>query len=89
MVLKDGLVALEHYNTNPSPPIVVDDMTYQANPQHNVSLMWVKAEHYERILNSPENRVRGCDCGGGATKPRFHVATEMNVSIHMTGDRPQ
>lgn len=84
----EGLVALEHYNTNPSPPVTVDDRTYQANPQYNVSLMWVKEEDVERILNSPQNMVKGCDCGNGAMKPRFHIASEINVSIHLTGDRP-
>lgn len=87
--MESKLVALEHYNTNASPPVMVDEVTYQSTPQNNVSLMWVREEHVDRILNSPENKVKGCDCGNGAMKPRFHIATEVNVSIHLTGDRPR
>lgn len=88
MVIRNGLVALQHYSTNPSPPVVVGDTTYQAQPKHNVSLMWVKEEDVQKILNSPQNLVKGCNCGGGATKPRFFIASEINVSVHETGSLP-
>lgn len=85
MVIRDGKVAIQHHNTNASPPVVVDEDTYQSTPRFNVSLMWVKEEHLERILSQ---KVKGCDCGNGAMKPRFFIASEINVSIHETGDRP-
>lgn len=89
MVIRNGLVAIQHHNSNPSPPVVVGETTYQAFPQHNVSLMWVLESDAEKIINSPENKTKSCDCNGGAYKPRFFYASEINVSIHQTGDYPR
>lgn len=89
MVIRDGKIALQHHNTNPSPPVVVGENTYQATPRYNVSLMWVKKEDAPKIIDSPENKAKSCDCNGGAYKPRFFYASEINVSIHETGDYPR
>jgi hypothetical protein len=77
-----GLVAVKHHNSNPS-------RTYQAHPNFNISLMWVKEEDVDRILNSPELKTKGCDCSGGVKKPLFYLANELDVSLHLTGDRPR
>lgn len=84
----DGKVALRHHNSNPSRPIQVGEKIYQASPQHNISLMWVEESHAEKIVNSPENKTKVCNCGGGISKPLFHYANELDVSLWLTGDRP-
>lgn len=84
----DGLVALRHYNSNPSRPIQVGERTYQAFPQHNISLVWVNEEDVDTILNSPLARTKVCNCGGGVSQPLFHLANELDVVLFNTGDRP-
>jgi hypothetical protein len=83
-----GLVALRHYNSNPSRPIQVGDKIYQSSPQHNISLMWVDEGDAEKIINSPENKTKVCNCGGGTSQPLFHYANDLDVSLWVTGDRP-
>lgn len=85
---EEGKVALRHWNSNPSRPIQIGDTIYQSTPQHNISLMWVDESDVEKILNSPENKRKVCDCGGGTSGPRFHLANELDVSLFLTGDRP-
>jgi hypothetical protein len=85
----EGKVALKHHNSNPSRPIQIGDTIYQASPQHNISLMWVDESHVDKILNSPELKTKGCNCGGGVTKPLFSLANELDVSLFNTGDRPR
>lgn len=69
----DGLVAIEHHNSNPSEYTV---------PQHNVSLGWVKEEELPRILLI---KVKAC-CG--VERYKYHLASANNVSIHYTGHLP-
>jgi hypothetical protein len=88
IVERDGKVALIHHNTNPSKPIQVGENIYQAIPQHNISLMWVNESDAEKIINSPENRTKSCNCGGGVSQPLFRYANPLDVSLHETGDRP-
>lgn len=88
VVERDGLVALRHHNSNPSRPIQVGDKVYQSLPQHNISMMWVPIADAEKILNSPENKTKVCDCNGGVSKPLFHYANTLDVSLFETGDRP-
>lgn len=88
IVERDGLVALIHHNSNPSRPIQVGEKVYQSTPKFNISLMWVQTEDAEKIINSPENKIKGCDCGGGVSKPLFRYANPLDVSLHETGDRP-
>jgi hypothetical protein len=88
IVERDGLVALIHHNSNPSRPIQVGEKVYQSSPQHNISLMWVLVEDAERIINSPENRTKVCNCGGGVSQPLFRYANDLDVSLFETGDRP-
>jgi hypothetical protein len=85
----EGKVALRHWSSNPSRPIKVGETIYQSTPQHNISLMWVNENDVEKILNSPENKTKVCNCGGGASQPLFRLANELDVSLHLTGDRPR
>lgn len=88
IVARDGKVALIHHNSNPSRPIQVGDKVYQSVPQFNISLMWVDEGDADKIINSPENRTKVCNCGGGVTQPLFRYANLIDVSVHETGDRP-
>jgi hypothetical protein len=67
----------------------VDGTVYVASIQHNVWIAWVGEDDYEKILNSPQNKVKGCDCNGGAYKQLFKLASVLDVSIFETGDRPR
>jgi hypothetical protein len=84
----EGKIAMKHHSTNPSRPIQIGEKVYQAVPQFNISLMWVEETDVEKILNSPEFKTKGCNCGGGVTKPLFTLANELDVSLFLTGDRP-
>lgn len=88
VVERDEKIALRHYNSNPSRPVKIDEIVYQSTPQHNISLMWVSKEHAEKIINSPENKTKVCNCGGGVSQPLFRYANELDVSLWLTGDRP-
>jgi hypothetical protein len=81
MIKKDGLVALEHYNTNSKSVKLGDGTVYTFTPKHNVSLTWAKVEHAPELLSM---RARIC-CG--QTKPLCFYASETNVNIHETGNR--
>ena len=87
IVERDGKVALRHYKSNPSRPVQVGEKTYQAVPKFNISLMWVDTEDAEKILNSPENKTKVCNCGGGVSQPLFHYANQLDVCLWETGDR--
>lgn len=89
VVERDGRVALVHHNSNPSRPVQVGEKTYQSSPQHNISLMWVEKEIAEKIINSPENKTRVCNCNGGVSKPLFRYGNALDVSLWETGDRPR
>jgi hypothetical protein len=84
----DGKVAIKHHTSNPSRPIQIGDVIYQATPQHNISLMWVNESDVDKILNSPELKTKVCNCGGGVSQPLFRLANELDVSLFLTGDRP-
>jgi hypothetical protein len=89
MIVRDGNVPLRHHNSNPSKPVDVDGVIYIARPQHNVSIMWVPQELAERIVNSPLNTTKACNCNNGVMKPLFNYANEIDVAVHETGDRPR
>lgn len=74
MVKNDaGLVYLEHWNSNPS------DYT---QPNHNVSIGLVKEEDLPRILAI---KTKVC-CNN--SRPKYHLASEVNVAIWLTGSQP-
>jgi hypothetical protein len=79
-----GLVAIKHHTSNPSRPIQIGDVIYQSTPQHNISLMWVNESDVESILSL---KTHGCNCGGGVSKPLFHLANELDICLWETGDR--
>lgn len=85
IVERDGKVALRHVNSNPSRPVQVGDKVYQSFPKNQVSLVWVDKEDAERIINSPLNRTKVCNCGGGVSQPLFHYANLNDVNVFETG----
>ena len=90
MVKRDGLVALQQYSPNNIPKQVeVDGTLYTPVLRYNVILVWVAEEHAEKIINSPKNVVKSCNCPNASNKPMFYYCSEINVSIHETGDRPK
>ena len=87
MIKKDGLVALQQYSANNiSRKVEVEGVIYESNLKNNVILMWVPETVAEKILNSPNNMTKGCNCpNAGALKPLFYYASQTNVNIHETG----
>jgi hypothetical protein len=86
MVIRDGKVALQHHNSNPATiQLEGTDKAYSFSPKNNVSLGWVDEEYLPRVLNI---KTKACDCDGGRMKPKFFVASDINVSIHETGHLP-
>lgn len=67
-----GLVAIRHWNSNPSP---------YTNPQHNVSLGWVRENDLPIIL---EMKTNVC-CG--QTRNKYRLANELDVLIWETGSQ--
>ena len=83
MVNRDGKVALQHTSTNPAVvQIEGTDVVYYFTPRHNVSLAWVDEQYVEKLLSI---KTQSCNCGGGAQKNKFMLASETNVCIHETG----
>jgi len=78
---EDGLVALEHYNSNPKSVKLSDGTAVSFSPQHNVSLAWVEERYVPELVGM---RARIC-CG--KTKPLCFPASETNVNIWLTGNR--
>jgi hypothetical protein len=78
----DGLVALQHYTTNPCTVIVEGANTsYTFVPKHNVSMAWVKPEHVDRLL---AQTAKGC-CGRNKQK-KFVLASQTNANLWMYGN---
>lgn len=80
MVIKDGMVAMQHYNSN-SWSVQAGDTPYTFVPKHNVSLAWVKEEHVNQLLSV---QTKAC-CG--KQQRRFFLASQVNVNIWETGNR--
>lgn len=79
-VIRDGLVAVQHYSSNPWD-VEIEGMTYNFRPSHNVSIAMVKEEHLGRILSI----TRKACCG---TNPqRFHLASLINYNLWKYGTR--
>lgn len=86
MITRDGKIAVQHHNTNPiTIQVEGTDKTYSFTPKNNVSLGWVDEQYLPRVLNI---KVKSCNCENGAMKPRFFVASDINVSLHETGQYP-
>ena len=78
----EGLVALEHYNSNPKTvKIDADGTTYNFKPQHNVSLAWVQEKHVNQLLDTQ------VDICCGKRRMLCHLASETNVNLWRTGNR--
>lgn len=81
-ITRDGMVALQHYNTNPCTiKIKEDNVVYSWTPKHNVSLAWVQEKHVPKLLSLT---ARMC-CGKRQRK--FHPASLINVNLWTTGNR--
>ena len=90
MIVREGKVALQQYSINNIPKQVeVDGTLYTPVLRNNVILVWVAEEHAEKIINSPKNTVKSCDCPNASRRQLFYYCSEINVSIHETGDRPK
>ena len=74
MVVKDGLVAIQHYNTNPSSA-KIGETHYSWIPRNNVSLCWVKEADVPTVLS-----IKAKICCG-KYKPRFFPASQTNVNL--------
>jgi hypothetical protein len=83
MIIRDGKVAVQHVTSNPiTIQVEGTNMTYSWTPRNNVSLGWVDEQYLPRVLGI---KTKSCDCDGGRMKPRFFVASDINVNIHETG----
>lgn len=80
VIREDGLVAIQHRNSNPTA-YKVDDTVYNWVARHNVSLAWVRPEHLNNVL-SQQARI----CCGKQGK-RFMLASLINTNIFETGVR--
>lgn len=86
MVERNGLVALQQYSANNIVKRVeIDGETYSPALKNNVILLWLEKEKAEKLLNSPKNTTKSCNCNGGSYRPLFYPASEINVNIHETG----
>ena len=86
MIVRDGKVAVQHYNSNPTTiQVEGTDKAYSFSPKNNVSLGWVDEAYLPRVLSI---KTKSCNCNNGAMKPRFFVASDINVSLHETGRYP-
>lgn len=78
----DGLVALQHYNSNPRTVKIQEDGTmYSFVPKSNVSLAWVKREHVDKLLTY---KAKLC-CR--KNQNMFFLASQINVNLWETGNR--
>ena len=78
----DGLVAIQHYSSNPKTVEIHRDKTmYVFVPRLNVSMAWVKEEHVSDLLS-----FRGKVCCGKKGQ-MFYLASLINVNLWTTGDR--
>lgn len=86
LIKRDGKVALRQIGTYQRPvPISVGEVVYSASIQNNIWLAWVDENDVDFLLTK---RIKTCDCGGGAYKPLYKIASALDVSIWTTGDRP-
>ena len=82
MVTRNGLVALQHYNSNPCTiQIKEDNKSYSFVPKLNVSLAFVEPEHVDKLL---QLRAKMC-CGKQQNK--FFLASEINTNLWQYGSR--
>jgi hypothetical protein len=82
-MVRDGKIAIQHTTTNPiSIQVEGTDIVYSFVPKNNVSLAWVDEQYAPKILSI---KTKSCDCNNGATKPKFFVASDININIHETG----
>jgi len=82
MIVRNGLVALQHRTTNPKTVKVSRDGTiYHFIPRYNVCMQWVKEEHVPDLM-----RLQAKVCCGKKGQ-MFYYATQINVNLWETGDR--
>ena len=84
------MTALQQFSANNIPKTVeVNGIQYTASLKNNVLLVWMPQDQAEQLLNSPQNTTKSCNCNnGGGIRPLFFVASDINVSIHETGNLP-
>lgn len=81
MVIRDGKVAIRHFNSNPARQRV-NDTIYDFVPKNNVSLGWVNESDVSTIT-----AIYAKLCCN-ASRKKFRIALESDVSIHETGRLP-
>lgn len=82
MVTVDGLVPLQHYNSNPCTVTIGEEkISYSFVPKNNISLALVKPEHVDSLLVI---RAKMC-CGKNQNK--FFLASEINTNLWMYNSR--
>lgn len=78
MIVRGGMVALVHHNSNGSNE-EVNGNVYLFRPQYAISMAWVKEQDVPALL---AKRVKGC-CG--ITPPKYAYASERQVKVYETG----
>ena len=82
MITRNGMVSMQHYNSNGCTVIMEEDKTtYTFIPKMNVSLAFVKPEHVDALLRQ---KARMC-CGKSQNK--FFLASEINTNLWQYGSR--
>ena len=82
MVIHDGKVALQHYNSNPCTVKIEEDNTYYSFvPKNNVSLALIEPKHVDALLRQ---LARMC-CG--KKQKKFFPASPINFNLWMYNSR--
>jgi hypothetical protein len=75
---EEGLVAVRHWNSNPSAELVNETM-YHFTPQHGASIGWVKEEDVAYLLTL---KAKLC-CN--ASRAKYFLPDEQQVRVWKTG----
>jgi hypothetical protein len=75
---EEGLVAVRHWNSNPSAELV-NGLLYHFTPQFGASIGWVKEEDVAYLLT-----LRANICCG-KTRDKYFLPDEQQVRVWKTG----
>jgi len=78
MVIRDGKVAIRHWNSNPVAQVVNGNL-YHFVPQYGASIAWVDESDVPAIT-----QIKAKICCG-VSKNKFEPATELAVKVWETG----
>ena len=84
VISDDGRVAIQHISSNPTN-VMVGKVGYVFTARNQVSLAWIPPEDADKVLLSKSNKT--CSCGGNSSKPKFHLASLINVNLHIYNNR--